>query len=73
MRGHRRAKLHPEALAREDEPEKLVALCRPDGRVRFRAVRCHARVDGDAVRIPEKARELLEAEPGERLHVIPFE
>jgi arginine N-succinyltransferase len=73
VRAYRKAKLHPEPLAREGEPEKLVGIARPEGRIRFRAIRCPARLDGEAVRIPEKARELLEVEPGERLHVVPFE
>jgi arginine N-succinyltransferase len=73
VRAYRKAKLHPEPLAREGEPEKLVGIARPEGRIRFRAIRCPARLDGENVRIPEKARELLEVEPGERLHVVPFE
>jgi arginine N-succinyltransferase len=40
--------------------------------VRFRAVRTVARIDGDDVLLPAEARELLEVEPGERVHVVPF-
>jgi arginine N-succinyltransferase len=73
VRAHRRAKLHPEPLIRENEPEWLVGISRPEGRNRFRAIRCSARIDGEHVRIPLKARELLEGEPGERVQLIPFE
>jgi arginine N-succinyltransferase len=72
VRAYRKARLSAEALARDGE-DWLVALSRSEGRVRFRSVRCAARLDGDTVRIPEKARELLGAEPGDRLHLVPFE
>jgi arginine N-succinyltransferase len=72
VRAHRRAKLSPEPLERDGE-ERLVGLTRTEGRVRFHAVRTQARLDGDTVRIPLRARELLEAEPGDRLHLVPFE
>jgi arginine N-succinyltransferase len=71
VRAYRRAKLAKEPLEREAE-ERLVAAIRTEGRVRFRAVRCAARQDGETVRIPARARELLEVEPGERLHLVPF-
>jgi arginine N-succinyltransferase len=72
VRAYRRARLATEPLGGEAE-ERLVAVTRSEGRIRFRAVRCAARLDGDAVRIPERARELLGADPGERLHLVPFE
>jgi arginine N-succinyltransferase len=72
VRGYRRAKLAPEPLDRDGE-DRLVALTRGEGKVRFRAVRCAARLDGETVQIPEKARALLGAEPGEKVHLVPFE
>ena len=72
VRQYRRAKLAEEPLERDGE-ERLVAAIRSEGRVRFRAVRTSARLDGESVRIPARAREVLEAEPGERLHLVPFE
>ncbi len=73
VREYRRARLAEEPLERDHEPERLVAVTRTEGRVRFRAVRCPARIAGEEVRIPERARELLGARPGERLHLVPFE
>ncbi|HET9595646.1 MAG TPA: arginine N-succinyltransferase [Anaeromyxobacteraceae bacterium] len=74
VRAHRRVRVSERTLApREHEPEKLVGVERPDGRVRFRAVRTQARIDGDDVLLGEEAKELLEVERGERVHVIPFE
>jgi arginine N-succinyltransferase len=72
VRSYRRARLAKEPLEREGE-EKLVAVIRGNGRVRFRAVRCAARHDGETVRIPARAREILDVDPGERLHLVPFE
>ena len=71
VRDYRRARLAAAPLEREG-PERLVALPRSEGRVRFRAVRCAARLGGDEVRIPARARELLGARTGDRLHLIPF-
>jgi arginine N-succinyltransferase len=74
VRAHRRVRVSDRTLApREHEAEKLVGVERPDGRVRFRAVRAPARIDGDDVLLGDGAKELLEVEPGERVHVIPFE
>lgn len=73
VRSYRKARLLGDALTREDEPERLVSVSRPEGRNRFRAVRCTVHLDGDTIRIPEKAREVLDARPGERVHLIPFE
>ena len=58
VRQYRRAKLAKEPLEREGE-ERLVAVIRTDGRVRFRAVRTTSRFDGEAVRIPARAQEIL--------------
>ncbi len=71
VRAYRQARLHREPLARGGE-EQLVGRLRSDGRNRFRAVRCEARIEGGLVRIPAKARALLGARPGDRLHVVPF-
>jgi arginine N-succinyltransferase len=74
VRAHRRLRVSERPLApREHEPEKLVGVERPEGRVRFRAVRAQVRVDGDDALLSTEARELLELEPGERVHVIPFD
>jgi arginine N-succinyltransferase len=74
VRAHRRLRVAERALApREHEGEKLVGVERPEGKVRFRAVRTPARVDGDDLLLPEDARELLHVEPGERVHLVPFE
>ncbi len=71
-RAHRRARLDADPLVEGGE-ERLVALERPEGRNRFRAVRSPARLDGEAVRLPASARELLGARTGDRLHLVPFE
>ncbi len=52
---------------------KLVGVERAEGKVRFRAVCAQVRVDGDDALVPRDARALLQAEPGDRVHVIPFE
>lgn len=73
VRAHVRPRLSKEPLASEDGGAvRLVGLERT-GRSRFRAVACPSALEGDAVRIPAKARELLGARAGERLHVVPFE
>jgi arginine N-succinyltransferase len=71
VRAHRRARLDEAPLAGDGE-ERLVAVVRPAGRSRFRAVRCASRLEGARLRIPPAARELLAARAGERVHVIPF-
>jgi len=72
VRRHRKVKLAAAPLDRDAE-EWLVGVARPGARVRFRAVRSPARVEGDAVRLPPKARERLAVEPGERLSLVPFD
>src|SRR5919206_2014102 len=71
VRAYRRLRVADGAPGRSDE-DKLVAVERPDGKVRFRAVRTPARIDGDDVLLPDDARDLLEVERGERVHVVPF-
>jgi arginine N-succinyltransferase len=53
--------------------EMLVATERPEGKVRFRAARALARVDGDDVLLPAEARELLGVARGDRVHLVPFD
>jgi arginine N-succinyltransferase len=43
------------------------------GRVRFRAVRTPASLDGEAIRLPREARELLQVAPGDPVDAIPFD
>jgi arginine N-succinyltransferase len=71
VRAYRRARLAGESLEEEGE-EWLVGVVRNERRARFRAVWTTCRFDGEGVRIPRRARELLAAEPGERVHAIPF-
>lgn len=72
VRAYRQARLDEEPLARGGA-ERLVALVRPEGRNRFRAVRCTVRLDNQLVYLPPKAKEALGAEPGDKLSLIPFE
>ncbi|HET6921939.1 MAG TPA: arginine N-succinyltransferase, partial [Anaeromyxobacteraceae bacterium] len=53
-------------------PWMLVGATSRSGRVRFRAVRSEALVEGAAVRLPGEARRLLRVRPGGRVHVVPF-
>jgi arginine N-succinyltransferase len=71
VRAYRRARLDPRPLEGGGE-ELLVGLHRTEGRVRFRAVRTPARVEGELVRIPAKARDILQVARGDRLHLAPF-
>jgi arginine N-succinyltransferase len=52
--------------------EILAAVERPDGRIRFRAVRTAARVEGDELVLPREAKDLLRAGPGQAVHCVPF-
>ncbi|HZZ86260.1 MAG TPA: arginine N-succinyltransferase [Anaeromyxobacteraceae bacterium] len=74
VRAYRRGRVATAPLrpSADDRP-KLVGLVRPDGKVRFRAVRAPARFEGDDVLLPPEARERLEVEPGERVGVIPLD
>jgi arginine N-succinyltransferase len=74
VRAYRRARVARGDLSvRERGCDQLVAVERPEGRVRFRAVRTPARVEGDEALLPAEARELLEVGHGERVHVVPFD
>ena len=79
IRRFRRAKLSEERLPEGAEAspgeieERLVAVERSHGRNRFRAVRALCTFRDAEARLPQEAVDALEAEPGERLHTIPFE
>lgn len=53
-------------------PPMLVGAASRSGRVRFRAVRAEASVEGASLRLPREARRLLRVRPGDRVHAIPF-
>ncbi|MGC4001354.1 MAG: arginine N-succinyltransferase [Anaeromyxobacter sp.] len=74
VRNHRRAKLArlPLAEHEHDGEEWLAGVARTGGKVRFRAVRTVARLDGESVRLPERAMKALDVAPGDRLHLVPF-
>ncbi|WP_242394091.1 arginine N-succinyltransferase [Anaeromyxobacter oryzisoli] len=72
VRAHRRARLLEGAPPEGGGEEWLAGIARGEGRTRFRAVRCAARLEGDGVQIPEEAREVLRVRSGERLHLVPF-
>jgi arginine N-succinyltransferase len=72
VREHRRARLAEAPLENGASPERLVAVERAEGRSRFRAVRTPARMSGEEVRLPARARELLGASTGDRIHLVPF-
>jgi arginine N-succinyltransferase len=69
---YRTAKLAEGDLQLEAD-EMVVALERGSGRNRFRAVRCAVRFDDQRALLPAKAQELLGAQPGDKLALIPFE
>jgi len=71
VRLHRSARLAAEPLDRGGA-DRLVAVERPGAGIAFRAVRTRARLEGQRVRLPDDARSLLAAEPGDRLHLVPF-
>jgi len=71
VRAHRAGRLSSAPLAGEGA-EALVAIEPRGGTDRFRAVRTAVHHARDGVRIPAAARELLGAEPGARVHVVPF-
>jgi arginine N-succinyltransferase len=66
------ARLHPEDLEVEAQ-DSLVAVERDAGRNRFRAVRCHVRLDDKSAMLPKRAKELLEVEAGMKVACVPFE
>jgi arginine N-succinyltransferase len=69
---YRTAKLAEGDLELEAD-EMLVALERGSGRNRFRAVKTSVRFDDQKVLLPARAKELLGAEAGNKLALIPFE
>jgi arginine N-succinyltransferase len=71
VRAHRRLRLAAEPL--EGGGEEFLVGSERAGRNRFRAVRCEAAIEGEAVRLPAAARALLGARAGDRLHLVPFE
>jgi len=79
VRRYRRGRLAEEPLpagaeARAGEvEERLVAVELPQGRNRFRAVRCLCNFRDATLRLPEAAVRALAAKPGDRLHTIPFD
>ncbi|WP_176067275.1 arginine N-succinyltransferase [Anaeromyxobacter diazotrophicus] len=74
VRAHRRLRVAAGDLSpRTRAPVRLVAVERPEGKVRFRAVRTALRVRGEEALLPAEARALLEVGPGERVHAIPFD
>jgi arginine N-succinyltransferase len=72
VRAHRPLRVAARELGGAGDGELLVGVARPTARVRFRAVRCPARVAGDEVELPRRARALLEVGAGDRVHAIPF-
>jgi arginine N-succinyltransferase len=62
-----------EARLRDDAPERLVARTLDRGPSRFRAVRTPAQLSAGRLALPAQATRLLGAQPGETLHLIPFE
>ena len=72
VRAHRRLAVSRREPASHSE-QKLVGVAPNGGRARFRAVRTPARLEGEEVRLPREARRLLRVEPGDPVHVIPFD
>jgi len=72
VRKFRTARLGEQDLELEAE-DALVALERDSGRNRFRAVRTSVRFEDKVVSLPKQAKEILGAEPGAKLSIIPFE
>jgi arginine N-succinyltransferase len=76
VREHRRLRVSdavlPARTPARGTPELLVGATHTAARTHFRAVRTPARIAGDEIALPARARELLEVEPGDRVHSIPF-
>ncbi len=73
VRAYRRLRVASRHLgARDPAADHLVAVERPDLRVRFRALRTAAAITGDDVLLPREAKDLLLVGPGERVHAVPF-
>jgi arginine N-succinyltransferase len=73
VRQYRVARLAARPLDGAGDEERLVGVQRTSGKNRFRAVRTPCRFDGEELAISEQAGALLDASPGDRLHVVPFE
>src|SRR5437016_1474693 len=79
IRRYRRGRLAEEPLPTDADPIpgeielRLVALERPHGRNRFRALRALCGFRDADLRLAPAAREALGAKPGDRLHTIPFD
>jgi arginine N-succinyltransferase len=71
VKAHRVAPLAARPLAGEGR-ELLVARFAPRGRDRFRAVRTAGRLGPEGLHLTAEAARLLEATPGEPLHLAPF-
>jgi arginine N-succinyltransferase len=72
IRRYRTLKLAEEDFELEGD-DVMVAVEQDSGRNRFRSVRCSARLDNQHVYLPAKAKQALDAEPGAKLSIIPFE
>ncbi len=71
VRAHRTARLASGPLEGPGE-EWLAAIEPARGRDRFRAVRSQGKLEGERVRLPPKAAEMLQAKPGDRIQLVPF-
>ena len=72
IRRHRTAKVSAEDFEIEGD-EMMVGREKATGKNRFRAVRCSVRFEDQVVHLPGRAKELLEAKPGDKVALIPFE
>jgi arginine N-succinyltransferase len=72
VRKYRTVKLADEDFEMEGD-DVLVAFERESGRNRFRSIRCQARLDNTVAYLPARAKEILGAEAGAKLSLIPFE
>jgi arginine N-succinyltransferase len=79
IRRYRRGRLTQTRLGERVEPappdveDRLVAVERTQGRIRFRAARALCAFRDTEVQLTEEVVDALEAKDGERLHTIPFE
>ena len=74
VRRYRTARLSSEDFEIEEGgDDMLVGREKASGKNRFRAVRCSVRIEDQVVHLPARAKELLEARPGDKLGLIPFE
>lgn len=73
IRRHRTARLSSEDFELDEGDDMMVGKEKASGKNRFRAVRCLVRIEDQVVQLPARAKELLEARPGDKLSLIPFE